>query len=307
MKQYRTLVLFVVPIVVYLIFILYSDGLKILHNIAQLKIDLFLVFVAFWSLAVLCRIIRWHVFMRSITKDISFIKNVTYYLSGYSMLLSPGRVGEVIKSPFIKRDYGISVSKTASIVFVERFYDILASITIISVAILFTTLPKTALVIPISVIAIMIAIILSKRLFTSITVKLSKIKMVRSIIPNIDESFGVIFSLIKSRFFFSGLGLTLAVVSFEAISVYYLLESLGNTLDFATLTSIFHISNFIAAASMIPGGFGILEGGFSGMLIIYKIPIDTSFSASILLRIIATGLFTVIGLVSFRIISKTKP
>lgn len=306
MKQYRKFLLFLIPIVIYLVFIVYSDGQKILYNIVQLRINLFLTFVAFWSLAVVCRIIRWHVFMRKITHDIPFFKNVIYYLSGYSMLLSPGRVGEIIKSPFIKRDYGISISKTASIVFVERFYDILASITIISVAISFTTLPKTILVIPTSVIAIMITIMISKKLFTNITLRLSKIKITRNVIPNVDESFEVIFTLIKSRFFFNGMGLTMCVVFFEAVSVYYLLGSLGTTFDFATLTAIFHISNFLAAASMIPGGFGILEGGFSGMLILYKISIDTSFSASVLLRLVATGLFTIIGLVSLRIVSRTK-
>ncbi len=305
MKQSKKLVLFIIPIVVYIVFIAYSDGMKIIYNIVQLKIDLFFVFVGFWSLAVVFRIIRWHVFMRSITKDIPLIRNVIYYLSGYSMLLSPGRIGEVIKSPFIKRDYGISVSKTASVIFVERFYDILASITIIGIAISFTTLPKNILVIPISMIIIMIIIMLNKKLFTKITTRLSGIKIIKNLIPNADESFEVIFGLIKLRFFLRGTGLTLCAVFCESISVYYLLESLGNKFDFATLTAIFHISNFLAAASMIPGGIGILEGGFSGMLILYKIPTDISFSASILLRIVATGFFTIIGLVNLRIISKT--
>lgn len=304
MKQYRKLFLFLIPIIIYLILILYSDAQKIINNIDHLKISLFLVFVGFWSLAVIIRVIRWHIFMKYVSDLIPFVKNVFYYLSGYSMLISPGRIGEVIKSPYIKRDYGISISKTAAVVFVERFYDTLASITIISVAISFTTLPKTILVIPTSIIAIMIAIMTNKKLFTKITMRLGKIKIIGNIIPNADESFEVIFGLIKSKFFFIGTGLTLCVVFCEAVSVYYLLESLGSKLDFATLAAVFHISNFLAAASMLPGGLGILEGGFSGLLILYHIPKDISFSAAVLIRIIATGLFSIIGLAFLRIVSK---
>lgn len=307
MKQHTKIVLFLIPITAYFIFITYYDGQKILYNVTQVKINLFLIFVAFWSLAVVCRTVRWHIFMMKVTNGIPFIRNVFYYLSGYSMLLSPGRVGEVIKSPFIKRDYNVSISKTSTITFVERFYDILASITIIGLAISFTSLPRTALVIPIGIIVIMILVMLNKKIFIIITVKLDKIRIVRNLIPNVDESFEVIFSLIKFRSFLIGSGITLCAVLFEAISVYFLLESFGiTTFDFATLTAIFHISNFVAAASMVPGGFGILEGGFSGLLIFYKIPNDISFSVSVLLRLIATGLFTVIGLICLRIVSKLK-
>lgn len=307
MKQHTKIALFLIPITVYLIFVTYYDGQKIIHNVTQVKLNLFLYFVAFWSLAVVCRTVRWHIFMTKITTKIPFIKNVFYYLSGYSMLLSPGRVGEVIKSPFIKRDYDISISKTSTVTFIERFYDILASITIIGLAISFTSLPKTVLCIPIGIIAMMIIVMLNKKILMIITTKLDKIRMIRNLIPNVDESFEVIFSLMKFRSFLIGSGITLCAVFFEAIAVYFLVKSIEiTTLDFATLTVIFHLSNFIAAASMVPGGFGILEGGFSGLLIFYKIPNDISFSISVLLRLVATGLFTVIGLICLRVVSKPK-
>ena len=90
----------------------------------------------------------------------------------------------------------------------------------------------------------------------------------------------------------------------EAVAVYYVLQSLGVTLDFITLTAIFHTSSFIAAASMIPAGIGVWEGGFVGLLILYEVPEHVAISASILIRMIAIGLFSIIGLICLRMISK---
>lgn len=304
MSKYNKLIFLTIPVFVYLLFIIFSDGEQILKNLFQIKTEFFLLFVGFWSLGVVFRVIRWHIFMNNITTKIPFRRNTIYFLSGFSMLLTPGRMGEIIRSPFIKRDYDIPVTKTATIVFVERFYDLLAVIIIVAFALTFVNLPKTLLLVPIAIISIMIILIVNKQLLLKFMMKLNSIKILNNKVPNVEESFELISKLLKSKNLVIGLSTTLGVVIVEAIGVFFLLKSFDTTLDFLTLTAIFHISNFIAAASMIPGGLGVLEGGFSGLLILYEIPNTIAISAAVLLRIIATGLFSIIGLVCLKFLSK---
>ena len=252
MFKYNKLIFLTIPVFVYLLFIIFSDGEQIIKNFFQIKIELFLLFVSFWSLGVVFRVIRWHIFMNNVTTKIPFRRNTIYFLSGFSMLLTPGRIGEIIRSPFIKRDYDIPVTKTTAIVFVERFYDLLAVITIVAFALTFVNLPKTLLLVPIAIISIMIVLIVNKQLLLKFMVKLNSIGILKNKIPNVEESFELISKLLKSKNLVIGLSTTLGVVIAEAIAVFFLLGSLGTSLDFLTLTAIFHISNFIAAASMIP-------------------------------------------------------
>lgn len=305
MSIHNKIIFITIPIIVYVaFFIVFSDREKIVYNLLHVRLDYFLLFVSFWSVGVILRIFRWIFYTDTFMSKIPFKRNVLYYLSGYSMLLSPGRVGEIIRSPFIKRDYGISISKTASITFVERFYDLLATFTIISVALSFTNLPKTILLAPIIIISIMILLMWNKKWLLKISNNLQKIRFLKSIIPDMNESFDTIFPLLKPKRFIISISITLTVVLFEALGVYYLLQSQNITFNFATLTVIVHVSSFLGAISMLPAGLGVQEGSFSGLLVLYHIPKDIAFSTSLLFRLFTTGMFTIIGIISLRIISK---
>jgi len=305
MKSYNKIFFLTIPIIAYLIFIFLYDAENIIKNIFNVKIENYLIFIGFWSLGVVTRIFRWHIFMSSIKPEIPFRKNILYFLSGFAMLLSPGRMGEVIRSPIIKRDYGVSISKTSSIVFVERFYDLLAVITFIAIVLPFTQIDLIVLIFPLAIISIMVLLIINKKLFIKLTKRLETVRIVQKIIPNVEESFETIFSLIKLRFFVVGMITTLSVVIFETLAISSLLTSVNVNLNFQDVGVIFHTSNFLASISFIPAGFGVLEGGLSGLLILYNVPNDIALTIPILIRPVATVLFTIIGVICLKIILKT--
>lgn len=305
MKSYNKIFFLTIPIIAYLIFIFLYDAENIIKNIFNVKIENYLIFIGFWSLGVVTRIFRWHIFMKNIKPEIPFRKNILYFLSGFAMLLSPGRMGEVIRSPIIKRDYGVSISKTSSIVFVERFYDLLAVITFIAIVLPFTKINLLVLIFPLSIISIMILLIINKKLLIKFTKRLETVRFLQKMIPNVEESFETIFSLIKLRFFVIGMITTLSVVVFETLAVSSLLSSMGINLNFQDVGVIFHTSNFIASISFIPAGFGVLEGSLSGLLMLYNVSSNLALTVPVLIRPVATGLFTIIGVVCLKIILKT--
>jgi uncharacterized protein (TIRG00374 family) len=57
---------------------------------------------------------------------------------------------------------------------------------------------------------------------------------------------------------------------------------------------------------MIPAGIGIFEGGLVGLFVLYNLKYEVAFAVTVLIRIVSTGLFTVIGLVALRLVSKDK-
>ena len=46
-------------------------------------------------------------------------------MAGFAMSVTPGKVGELIKSQFLKSKYGISRKKTLPIILSEYFYNII--------------------------------------------------------------------------------------------------------------------------------------------------------------------------------------
>ena len=88
------------------------------------------------------------------------------------------------------------------------------------------------------------------------------------------------------------------------IAVYFLILGMHDSISFADLSVIYQASNFVAAASLVPGGIGVLEGGLIGMLVLYKIKYEIAVSIAILVRLLNTGLLSIIGTVCLKVISK---
>ena len=77
-------------------------------------------------------------------------------------------------------------------------------------------------------------------------------------------------------------------------------------MSFQEIMVISTISQLLAFISLIPAGIGVFEGGMIGLFTLYGIDYETAITATILIRLITTGVVTVIGLYFLRIISKPK-
>lgn len=260
--------------------------------------------IVLWLISGSLRVLRWHFFLKSITNRIPFIRSSLYFLSGFAFILSPARACEILRSPFIKRDYNISVSKTAPIVLVERFYDLLGGTIIISIGLVFVDFDKSIIILPIGFLAVILFIMRSKIIFNKLFLRLSKIKFISKLSPNVEESFEVITTLMKPKYFLVGTLLPIIFSMLEVAGVYLFILGLSETINFNDLLVIYQATNIAAGLSMIPGGVGILEGGMVGLLVLYKIKYEVALSVTLLTRLVSTGMFSIIGIICFYVISK---
>jgi len=289
-----------------IIFILSSDVTKILDNIKNMKFSYFILAIVLWVASNLVRVFRWHIFLKEIDDKVPFKANIVYYLAGFAFILSPGRIGEVIRSPYLKRDYGISVSKTAPIVFVERFYDLLGMILVLSVGLIFIEFEKTVLVIPLTLVFVIIVVFKNKKLLFGLLGKLDKIKFLKNIKTDFEESYNSVLKIIKIKFLVLGVATSIMTYLLQAISIYFLVLGLNSFLSLEEIFVVFGVSQFVAALSFVPGGVGVFEGGVVGLFVFFDIPYDVAVTTTILIRLIGTGLFTAIGMICLKIISKEK-
>ena len=304
MSKYSWLPLLAAPLAAYAVLAVFSDSQKVASNLLSADPGGYLAFALLWCAAVFLRAVRWHAYMRLIGAAVGFGRGSLYFLSGFSMLLSPGRVGELIRAPLLKRDCGVPVSRTAAVVFVERFHDALASASAIAVALAFADVPKEVALAPLLVVAALSVLVLNHRLLERLLWRARRLRWAGRMVPDPEESLGTVRSLLGPRGIAYAAPLSAGVVFLEAAAFYMLAGSLGMGLDFATLSAIFHASSFVGAVSMVPAGLGVFEGGLSGMLLLRGVPEDEGFAASVLLRTVATGLFTAVGLACLRAASR---
>ncbi len=290
-------------IVIYVAFLLSTDITKVQNNLKTMNYSYLLIAIALWSSGNFFRIIRWHLFLKEIEDKVPFKENVLYYLAGLAFTLSPGRLGEMIRAPLIKRDYGIPIPKTASIIFVERFYELLGIVIVLSIGLVFIEFQRTILLVPLAIIVIAVVVFKNKKLLFNLLNKISKIKLLKKFSTNFEESYNTIAKLSKPKFFVIGTITSTIRVFLNCLAVYFLILSLSAKLSLAEVLVILPTSQFVAAISMIPGGIGIFDGGIIGLFLAFNVPYDIAITTTILIRIIGIGIFSVIGLIFLRLIS----
>ncbi len=305
-KISKSIILIILLILIYVAFIVSSDITKINESIMKMKPSNLLIAVFFWMSGSLINSIRWHFFINEFTKKISFKQNIQYYLAGFAFVISPGGIGEIVRSPYIKRDYGVSISKTASIIFVQRIYDLIGLTIVLSIGLIFIDYPKTILLVPISILFFIILILKNKNKLLKLMNLVSKIKLFRNLDSNVEEIYDSIAKLLKAKFFILGCSISTISFIFYSTAVYFLITGLDAYLSFQEIMVISTISQLLSFISLIPAGIGVFEGGMIGLFTLYGIDYETAITATILIRLITTGVVTVIGLYFLRIISKPK-
>ncbi len=303
-KFSKTTIMILILIVIYVAFLLSTDITKVQNNLREMNYFYLVIAIALWSSGNIFRIIRWHIFFKEIDNRIPFRSNVKYYLAGYAFILSPSRIGEMVRSPYIKRDYGIPISKSASIVFVERFYDLLGLTVLLSIGLLFIEFERSILLIPLAIIALTILIFKNKRFLLYILNKTSRIKFLSTLNSNFEESYESALKILKIKFLVSGIILSTITYFLQALAVFYLVVGFNEVITLEQITVIFTASNFIAALSMIPAGIGVFDGGMVGLFVLNGLDYDIAVTITILLRLISIGLFSGIGMIFLHLISK---
>ncbi|GAB4509398.1 MAG: lysylphosphatidylglycerol synthase transmembrane domain-containing protein [Anaerolineae bacterium] len=85
------------------------------------------------------RFLEWHYYLGVIdARDkISLKDSLIIFVSAFTMVVSPGKLAEVLKSVFLKMKTGVPIAKSAPVVFAERIVDGLAVIVILVATLVF--------------------------------------------------------------------------------------------------------------------------------------------------------------------------
>ena len=290
----------------YLGIIAYGDFEKFSMNVSQFKIE-FLYLIIFLNFFVLIiKGFRQQIILKKLGIDISKKNNLLLYLAGLSMLVTPGGAGQVIKSYFLKNRFGVHVSKSLPLSFVERFNDLVAMISIVTLTIIL--MQNYKLLILISVVWLIIVLIFAalriKSVYEKIKSFLIRFLFLEKRIKQISESYDGL-HLSTSNLMMMKVGLVSIIAwIIDAISVYLVFLGFNQNLDFIYTTFVMYTSLLLGFVTFIPSGLGITELSAIGLLA--SRGIDISLATSIIIMIRLTGIWfsTAVGLISMKIFLK---
>lgn len=102
---------------------IYADSGKVVKALAEFKWGYIPLILFLTLLNFLLRFYKWHYYLRCIGIKIKSTDSLGVFLSGLTMVVTPAKLGEVVKSYLLKRINGTEVSRSIPVVFAERITD----------------------------------------------------------------------------------------------------------------------------------------------------------------------------------------
>lgn len=229
----------------------------------------------------LLREIKWDFFRRSAQIKVPRSGSFLIFFSGYSMAISPGRVGELIK-PFMYKEYfGQKMRKTIPLVFCERISDLLGMIVLAIITVPFfmsagndpvnnslTLLIYGFLIFAVVTMMAGILMVRNKKIVYFFLANLRKVRKLRGISRKIFHLYQSTYPLLTPKNLIIATSLASISWFFECIAMDLILKGVGaENLTLPQVTFIFCMSTIFGGfLFFLPGGLGGFEGASQKML-----------------------------------------
>ena len=287
-------------ILFYILISIYADIEKISQSFFTIKFEyvIFILSIIFFSMFL--RSILQSILLKKIGIQLSSKENFKLFLAGLVMIITPGGSGQIIKSIFLKKQYDFPISKTIPLIFYERFYDLIAitSIITITVFVIFRFESLIASLIGI-IFCLFLTVISTKQIFLKkMLILLEKIRFSKSLEIDFDTMSASIKSLNEKNLIFKSALFYFLITLLEGYAIYLGFLALGIDFGFLKTIQFFYTSIIFGAVSFLPGGVGVVEGSLVTMLS-NNLELSTSTAIVMFVRLTTIWFATLVGFISF--------
>jgi uncharacterized protein (TIRG00374 family) len=258
----------------------------------------------------LLRFVKWEYYLRQIgVTGLKRIDSFLIYFSGLGMTVTPGKIGEWLKSYLLKEIHGTPVTRSAPILLAERLTDGLGLL-VIAIAGLAVFgreyWPVAAIFAGGSILAIGVS---RHRPASRALLRLAeRLPIISRFVPHFEEFYESTYVVMEPRGVALMTALSVGSWFFEVLAFYLTLIGLGVDGSLDTLFKaafILPIATLAAAVLLTPGGLGVAELGITGLTKrLLHVSKDTATVGTLIVRIATLWFGVVLGLAMFAILAR---
>jgi glycosyltransferase 2 family protein len=263
------------------------------------------------SLSYVARFFRWLYYLRLLKVSVPLGINAAIFAAGLSMTISPGKLGEILKSVFVRQASGAPVARTAPAVVAERATDGTGMVAWGFLGAFALGLGPTTMVIFLAVAAFGIAVLRSKRLSLLAERVLVKAPLLNRLSPHLHDFHASSNELLATRPLIVGTAISFLSWGLECLGVYLCAVGLGVEKDFLLVVFVFAVSSLLGVLSMLPGGIGAVEAGLALQFrAVAELSAGVAGALTLVIRLATLWFATlvgVVGLFAIRVLLGTSP
>jgi uncharacterized protein (TIRG00374 family) len=244
------------------------------------------------------RFVRWQKFLALLGHRVHTPESLRIYIAGFGMTILPGKVGESIRSLFLKH-HGVSYPESLAAFFSEQFSNLISMLLLVSIG-LWMYPPAKPLVVVLAALIFIGLVILQQTQWLKMLKRFAKRHLPVRLGKLVEHGIEIV--LHSGRCFrlpmlLYGIALGLVAWGSEGMAFYYIMHVLGSDLSLPTALFIYAFSILVGALSFLPGGLGGTEATMVALLMLNNVAQPQAVAATVLIRLatlwfaVALGVF----------------
>lgn len=258
------------------------------------------------------RFAKWELYLRRLrVPDIGLGTSALVFLAGFSMGLTPGKVGELIKSVFLRRLTGVPVGRTGAIIAAERLTDGIAMLLLAGLGLVQFAYGRPLLAGAALGALALLALLRRPRLLGAIVARLDHLPLVGRGVVHAVAFVDATDELLGPRLLAGAVGLGVVSWAGECLAFFLVLIGLGLDPSWQLLlvaTFALAVSSIVGAVSMLPGGLGVADASVAGMLLLLvddpAMSRSTAVAATLLIRFSTLWFAVLLGLAALLLLQR---
>lgn len=287
---------------------LYGDAPRVAAIVSQFPVVLLPVVFGLASLSYLLRFSKWHFYLRQIgLHDFPLRDSALVFGVGLAMALTPGKVGEGLKSYLLRELTGMPIARSVPVIVAERVTDALALTLLATGGLTVFSFGWQVLAVVLAGVAGLLLILWSPpvaamgfRLMAQVGPLRSRLHIAATLLESMR-------SLFRPRVLLAALCLSVVSWGSECLALWVILRGLGLDADNSLLLKVvfIHAVSVLGGAVVSPGGLGVTEGGIIGLgQAVLGLARDVAASGAFLIRLFTLWYAISLGLLALMLVGR---
>jgi len=285
----------------YLAFTIYADFDQVIKVFEEFNWLFFPLLLVLSLCNYFFRFFKWDYYLSLIKVKVGKIDSLSIFMSGLVMSVTPGKMGELLKSYLVKELNQTPVSKTLPIIFAERITDFISLLFLALIGAYVYDYGRD-IVIGVSVFFFIVIIIISNKGIALPVLKLlEKNPFLQKHLVSIHNAYESSYQLLRPVPLLKMSLLSLGSWFFECLGYYIILINFDVDVSLLWATFSYGFATIVGAITMLPAGLGVTEGSLTFLLIQKGSPKEIAVASTFIIRVVTLWFAVLVGVISVTI------
>lgn len=245
------------------------------------------------------RFVRWQKFLAQMEHRVYWQESLRIYMGGFGLTILPGKVGESIRSVFLKH-HGVSYPESLAAFFSDQLSNLISMLLLASIGMWAYPQAKPMVVMLAGLIAFILIFLQQHRWLQKLEGMVQH-RLPARVAQLITSSIEIV---LHSRRCFNlpmllySIALGMVAWGAEGVAFYYVVHLLGSDISLQTALFIYAFAMLVGAFSFLPGGLGGTEATMVALLLLNHVDQAHAVAVTVLIRLATLWFAVLLGIIA---------